>query len=196
MVSTMRVWKRFKQLGLISLLVILAQVSIAADIPIKSFTAKLRPVDSHKVIELDAESRISLADKVVEALDNGIPLKFDYQVTLLKKRFLMWDAAAYKWSFSRRLSYFPLSSKYVVSGNRDNSARAFSNLPDALDDLNSLNPAILEVPNGLEDFSDEYYLQLQIQLDIESLPLPLRPLAYLSSSWRLHSEPVETLINR
>jgi len=34
---------------------------------------------------------------------------------------------------------------------------------------------------------DTYWIYLNIDLDIESLPVPLRPIAHLSSQWRLSS---------
>ena len=41
-----------------------------------------------------------------------------------------------------------------------------------------------------EDLQDgeSYVLSVKAQLDIESLPLPLRPMAYITPSWNLASE--------
>ena len=38
------------------------------------------------------------------------------------------------------------------------------------------------------DKNAAYSVRLQASLDIEALPLPLRPLAYVSPSWHLSSE--------
>ena len=35
---------------------------------------------------------------------------------------------------------------------------------------------------------ETYWVYLQIRLDIESLPVSLRPVAYLSPQWRLNSD--------
>jgi len=39
--------------------------------------------------------------------------------------------------------------------------------------------------------SDTYNVELDAKLDIEALPLPLRPKAYLSSDWSLSAETVK-----
>jgi hypothetical protein len=61
----------------------------------------------------------------------------------------------------------------------------------------SLDSVLMSL-NHLEDFplldaalvssDSDYIVYLKIQLDIEALPAPLRPVAYFSSDWRLASD--------
>ena len=37
------------------------------------------------------------------------------------------------------------------------------------------------------DLDEEYLVRVDVKLDIEALPLPLRPVAYLKPSWDLTS---------
>ncbi len=41
------------------------------------------------------------------------------------------------------------------------------------------------------DLDDEYLVRIDVRLDIEALPLPMRPLAYIKGDWSIASEPWE-----
>ena len=41
------------------------------------------------------------------------------------------------------------------------------------------------------DLDDEYLVRINVRLDIEALPLPMRPLAYIKGDWKIASEPWE-----
>jgi hypothetical protein len=51
------------------------------------------------------------------------------------------------------------------------------------------------IDRGSLDLKKEYRVRLEAYLDVESLPLPLRPKAYLSGDWHLEAEPWEWLIH-
>jgi len=159
----------------------------AREIAVRSISAKIEP-GPPPVVHLAGETALELPARVETALDNGITLDFEYEIILKRSRRFIWDPALFRWLYRRQLSFFALSSKYVVNTDQDNSARVFDNLHSALQYLNRLDSIRLALPDDMPDTGSQQYIEFQMRLDIESLPLPMRPLAYISSSWRLSTD--------
>ena len=74
---------------------------------------------------------------------------------------------------------------YNAQVNMQDTVNAFTTLQEGLKQLGVLNDlklALAPMPTA-----GEFSLELRVQLDIEALPAPLRPVAYTSLSWRLNS---------
>ncbi len=56
----------------------------------------------------------------------------------------------------------------------------------ALASMGSLDELKFPLDGGAQDQA-QYYLRVRASLDVDSLPAPLRPVAYTSLSWRLNS---------
>jgi len=167
----------------------------AREIAVRSISAKIE-TGTPQVVHLAGETALELPARVETALDNGITLDFEYEVILKRNRRLIWDPALFRWFYRRQLSFFALSSKYVVSTDQDNSAQVFANLHSALQYLNRLDTIRLALPEDIPDAGNQHYIEFQMRLDIESLPLPMRPLAYISSSWRLSTDWIEVPLSK
>ena len=186
--------KRRLKLFFIAAGLLLANGLYAREIPVRSISASVEPNSSPPVVRLSGETGLTLPGKVEKALDNGITLDFEYEVILKRKRRFIWDPTLYHWIYRRQLSFFALSSKYVVSTDQDNSAQVFANQHAAMQYLNKLETIRLALPQGTTHPGNQEYLEFQMRLDIESLPLPMRPLAYVSSSWRLSTDWVDVTL--
>jgi hypothetical protein len=79
-----------------------------------------------------------------------------------------------------------LSSQYLVSGVGQTQVESFTTLGQALRSTGTLIDN--EFPmNHFPSKDENYLLEVRASLSIESLPAPLRPVAYTSTDWRLSS---------
>lgn len=130
---------------------------------------------------------IALTPKVEEALNNGIPLEFVFEVRLHRRRALIWDQTARSFSARRELRYHALAGQYLVTrrGPGEPTRASFQALSEALAAVGSLDESLVLDP-PLES-SGNYRVGVRVHLDIEALPPVLRPVAYTSRAWDLNS---------
>ncbi len=127
------------------------------------------------------------SDRVLEALENGVPLTLDVFVELRNEDAWWWRSDLLDIRLRYQLRYLPLPSVYQVIDLHTGTQQNFVTLESALDALGNLPTYPLLTQKELTR-GKSYRLSVKAELDIESLPLPLRPLAYLTPSWNLSSE--------
>ncbi|MGR9086167.1 MAG: DUF4390 domain-containing protein [Gammaproteobacteria bacterium] len=135
-------------------------------------------------LKADIDYRLSL--KATEALYNGIPLFWDIRVRILEPRKLLWDKTIAEQELRFRIQYHALLNMYRIRNEDSGMVYNFSTLAAALDRMSSIRG----VPffSGLElDPGHSYLAAIKVDFDRESLPLPLRPIAYLNPQWYLSS---------
>lgn len=133
-----------------------------------------------------ADLDLGLNEKVEEALGKGIPLNILIEVRLKRPRSVLWDEIIGEWTMIRKISYHALSSQYLVSTVGQEQVESFTSLAQALRSTGTLIDQ--EFPmNHFPGKNENYVLAMRTSLDIESLPAPLRPVAYTSMDWRLNS---------
>jgi hypothetical protein len=136
---------------------------------------------------LDAVLDIRLSEGAREALDNGVPLVLDLQVQALEKQPWLWEAVVAEQKRSRQLQYHALSRTYLVKNLSTGFQRSFRYLDEALQDAGVLEDVAVLDFDAIKQ-GRQYTVRLRGRLDIESLPTPVRLLAYVSSSWDMDSE--------
>ncbi len=146
--------------------------------------ASTRLVD--EVYRLDARVAFDFSADAIEALDNGVPLVVELQIEIYEPRDLLWDRDVATLYRRHRIEYRALADRYVLTNLNTGEVSNHTNLPAALAllgrvrDFPMLDRRLLQV--GLS-----YRARLRARLDVEALPLPLRPVAYLSNAWDLTS---------
>ncbi|HFC53377.1 MAG TPA: DUF4390 domain-containing protein [Gammaproteobacteria bacterium] len=142
----------------------------------------------NRVYMVNAEIHYELTRPVLEALHNGVPLTIELRIELLQNRpWPWWDERLAVIKQRYRLRYFALAQHYVLSNLNMGTETSYQKLDDALEALGRLKDLPLLDANLLPS-GGQYTARMRVALDIESLPQPLRLLAYLSSRWRLTSE--------
>ena len=136
---------------------------------------------------VNASFLFDFSDEALEALDNGVALTVRIDMRVLRARRLLWDERVAALSARRRLRLHPLSALYVLENLNTGAKRTFRNLDEALSALTTVADFPMLDAHLLAG-DERYSVQLRARLDIEALPAPLRPLAYLSSLWRLGSD--------
>lgn len=141
-------------------------------------------------ILLDAEIDYDLTETVMEALENGVSLTFETHVQLRRARAWIWEQDIIEHRLRTVLRYRPLSGLYELRNLDQAEPQAFATRDSALRALGRIVAMPIIIRTAL-DLEQEYLVRLQVSLDIEALPLPMRPMAYLRRDWSISSEPWE-----
>lgn len=181
-------------LAMCSLLLVITEPSTSAPDEIQAGfdirNARTKLVDG--VYLLDADISFVFSEDALEAIENGVPVTIILEMQVLRERGLVWD---YLWwdkevahlEAKLRIETRPLSKTYLVRNLNSGETQVFGSFSELVVGLGRIRnfPLLDEYLIGDES---RYYLRLRALLDIESLPSPMRPLAYLSSLWRLQSD--------
>lgn len=169
--------------GLLALVcsLVLSQAALAAD----DFTlveAQTRRVDGSFL--LSAEIDYSFSERALEALENGVPLTILVHIQVREEGAWIWDESLVDQRLRYRIRYKPLSERYLVSRlPGEEGGRTFVTRQAAIAALGEIDNLYLISEKRLEP-DRAYEVHLRASLDIEELPLPLRPMAYLRSGWK------------
>lgn len=136
---------------------------------------------------LDANIGMVFSEETLEALDSGVPLTVVVDMDIVQTRTIAWDKRVASLSTRNQLRIHALSRKYIVRNLNSDATTSYPTLDKATTALGNLDD-IPVLDSHLLDDDKSYYLKLRARLDIEALPSPLRPVAYLSSLWRRSSD--------
>jgi len=136
---------------------------------------------------INAEIEYQFSEVALRALENGVPLLVDLHVQVRRKGAWIWEADVVDFHFRRQLRYLPLSEAYEVVDIADGNKRRFVSQSVALEALGEISELPLVAAAKLQP-GESYRVEIKTALDIEALPVPLRPTAYMSSHWKLSSE--------
>lgn len=139
------------------------------------------------VYHLDADMRLAFSDEALEALASGVPLTLLLDMRVMRERDYWWNAGEAGLEQRYELSFHALSDKYLVKNINSGSQQSMRTLGAA----NGLLGRVRGLPvidRKLLDPAESYLLEVRVELDINALPAPMRPLAWLSRDWRLSSE--------
>ncbi len=164
-------------------MVLLSTATYANNFTIRSVETRL----NSKVYQLSAQVDYKLSPRVIEALQNGVPLviMLDIKVEQERSWWLNKNVAELKQGYM--LLYHALSEKYILNNLNSGVQQDFTRIDDAIDELSHIqNLPILDA--NLVNNKNRYFVRLHTYLDLEALPAPVRPLAYLSAHWRLESD--------
>lgn len=176
-------WPRTLNLILFACLSILPLTSMANSFAVQISQAELVEQDASFAIRAQIHYRLSPTAK--EALHKGIPLTW---LVLVEIREIgrLWDSAVYSQELPYHLKFHALLTQYeVITPNKQ--GEMFLTLNAALSYLSSLRGAA-PVPRELLRPGHHYKLAMKCLFDRESLPVPLRPFAYLDNQWYLSSD--------
>ena len=151
------------------------------------YSAQIRSAeltDTGKNLEIQAQIKYRLSPTAKEALHKGVPLTWNVLVEI-RELGQIWDNTIYALELPYRLQFHALLSQYeVLTPNKQ--SEMFLTLNAALSFLANLRD-VEPVSAKLFEPGHRYKLAVKCEFDRESLPVPLRPFAYLDSQWYLSS---------
>ncbi|MDM8547922.1 DUF4390 domain-containing protein [Candidatus Venteria ishoeyi] len=137
---------------------------------------------------LNADLSYQLSEDNIEALHNAVPLTLVLNIEVERHRKWWLDETVAKLQQRYQLKYHILGKRYLLTYLNTGISESYTTLNNALSALSQLrNFPLLDAKLTRTD--GEYRVHLQTYLDIESLPAPMRPIAWFSKPWRLISEP-------
>ncbi len=141
---------------------------------------------NQKVYTFNAQIHYEFSNGVLEALNNGIPIFITMEIEVYRERW--WrnkNIASLKQTYM--LLYHALTEKFVLNNLNSGNQSNYSDLDSALEALGTVNNLPL-IDLKLLSKGSTHLVKLRTYLDLESLPGPIRPIAYLSPEWRLESD--------
>jgi len=133
---------------------------------------------------LDADFQIELNPRVEDAIDKGVPVYFEVEFELTRKRWYWFDDSISR-QLMLRLSYHALTRQYRVSSGA--LYQGFSTLGEALRVLSRVRSWQVLDPGQISVGAD-YQAALRMRLDVTQLPKPFQVNALTSREWNLASE--------
>jgi hypothetical protein len=146
--------------------------------------AELVPVEGTYVLNADVDFRFS--QTAIEALEHGVPLTVVLRFKISRHRDYWLDETVFSESRRIRIRYHPLAKSFQLLYETAGVPQSFAGLTALLDTMGEIR-GWRAVPVDALEKGSEYTARLATSLDIEALPLPLRPVAYVSPSWYLGS---------
>ncbi len=187
MAFSMPCWSSIERWRLVWITALIGGLCVLQDVRAEGYEVRSvagRVVNGIYVV--DSSIHIGLSEDMRNALNNGVALAFLVEVEIHAPRRYLWDALIVRSTQRLTLEYHALTGGYVVNNESTHTRRSFPSLDEALTGLGELRGMAV---------SEERFLpaktscsgRLRISLDVESLPPPLRPIAYLSPEWHLRS---------
>jgi hypothetical protein len=141
---------------------------------------------------LNATIHYPLSPRVIEALENGVPITFLQHFRLREPfpvigEYVPWNWRETRWStvISYQLRYHALSEQYILLAMDTHKRRNFPSLTSALNTLGKVER--LNLPPEHDIDPNTMILEIQSELDIHALPTPMRPGALISDKWQIAS---------
>ncbi len=148
--------------------------------------ARIEPRLDGDIFMLEGQVDYTFSERSLEALDNGVPLTLEVHVQILREHAWIWEDHLLDRRQLYLIRYLPLTELYQVVALPDGEKRSFVTRAAAISALGELSQIPL-LPQSRLQPDERYMLNVKVSLDIEALPLPLRPVAYLHPSWNLSS---------
>lgn len=147
------------------------------------------------VYQLDAKLEFNFDPEMIDALEHGVSISIDINILIKRERDWLWDPKIKEDTLSLRLEQYPLSNRYLVTNINSDSTRQFQTLDEALDFLGTINNYFL-VSQSVLSKDETYVCMLKAELNTETLPPAIRPIAAVSKKWQLESPWYEWQINK
>lgn len=170
---------------LFTLLASVAVVAVAKDKPFEIRSASSRLGDG--VWFANARIDYRLSGDALEALENGVALTIRLEIEVSRVRRFWLDAKVASLRQGYQLSYQPLSERYVVKNLNSGEQNSFATLFSALNSMGR----IVDLPiidASILDADASYEIAMRAVLDQDTLPGPLRLIAFWSEGFRLVSD--------
>lgn len=145
---------------------------------------------------LSAQIDYPLTPRVIEALQNGVPVTFFQELKLVESipilgRFWQWETNMWQTRLNYQLRYHALSEQYVLKSLETGDQQNFPNLDGALTSLGKMQD--ISLPPEYTADPENLKLLIRSGLDLNALPTPMRPGAMISSKWQLTSPWVQAV---
>jgi hypothetical protein len=135
---------------------------------------------------VDADFEISLGEDARKAVDSGVPLTFNLDIEVMRVRRYLWNETEITLRRSYQLARHALAERYIVTDLVSEKRTVAPSMEAALQMLGRISGVTVAKVTDIVG-QGPMVGRARLRLDIESLPAPLRPIAYISPKWRMKS---------
>jgi len=164
-------------------------ISSAGSVQAAEFTirdARTHLVDG--VYKLEADIHYQFSDPVHEALANGVPITISLQIVVEQQRDYLWNRTVTSFQQQSSIQYHALSGQYIIRNLGNGRQQSFRSLNSALLTLGEVHELPLLEEALVKNTNAVHQVRVRSEIDINALPAPLRPVAWLSYEWKLISD--------
>ena len=161
-----------------------ASVVHADDYGFEILRAEFVTVGDQYALNADIDYRFS--DPAIDALRNGVPLTLVLRVKVLRDTAFWWSRPEVSIRRVFRVRYHSLAKLFQLVQEDSGALHNFASFNALLEYMGSIRELPVMPVNRLRQ-GQRYRARIAVDLDIESLPLPLRPVAYVTPAWYLSS---------
>ena len=155
--------------------------------------AALRAADGRYIA--DARIDFAFSEDNLEAMRNGIALTVIVEIEVRREHGQWWHETLVAHELRYRIETNVLTGRYGIRNLDNGRTRNYRSLEEMIETLGHLESVPIISRDRLSADAP-YTARIRARLDIEALPSPLRPIAYLSPRWRLNSGWFEWRIER
>jgi hypothetical protein len=144
-------------------------------------------VIDHGVVQLNAHIQYPLNDSIRAALQDGVTLAFDLEVSLTRHRRLWFNAGVLDLAVHRELTYHAVTDRYVLRDAEGREQESFPSADAALERLGRVEDLPVLVESQLSG-DGPYQVALRASVRRGRLPDVLRTLMFWSDDWHRTSD--------
>lgn len=139
------------------------------------------------VVRLNAGFEFNFSPELIEALENGVPITLNIEMEIFRSRNYWRDDGIARVVQKYRVTYSELTRRYVLDNLNSGTHFTLPSLDSVLWVISGLSGFPL-LDRSLLRSRAKYYYRIRLGVDVDSLPVPLRVMAYISSRWHLTSD--------
>jgi Domain of unknown function (DUF4390) len=140
----------------------------------------------HGVLQLSAQIQYPSNGRIRAALQDGVTLVFDLEVTISRPRRFWFDATLLDNVLRRELTYHAVTDRYVLRDDSGVEQDSFATLDEALERLGHIEDQPILVQSQLGD--GPWQLAVRAGVRRGRIPDALRALVFWSSDWHRTSD--------
>jgi hypothetical protein len=140
----------------------------------------------NQVYHLSVEINYEFSNKVLEAIQSGVPMVIALDIEVRRPRSYLWDEQIAQLRQRFQLQYHALAEQYIVVNLNSGAQNTAPTLNTALYYLQNIDDLPL-IDQQLLEPDEDYKVRLKVALEFDALPVPLKLSAYTSRSWWLGS---------
>lgn len=144
-------------------------------------------VVEHGVLQLSAHIQYPINDRIRSALQEGVTLSFDLEVTLNRRRHLWFNAVEREMTLKRELTYHAVSDRYLLRDEENVGQESFPTLEAALDKLGRVEDLPILVQSQLHG-DGPWEVAVRAGMRRGRMPDALRALVFWTDDWHRTSD--------
>lgn len=140
-----------------------------------------------KELHVSTNIELNLSEQSELAVDNGVPLVVLTEFALIRNG-VLWSNTMFETRNGQILRYHSLADRYVVEDMDDGTIDTYRSVQEALESMGAQRSLVFELPQDIQVDASGLTLAVRSRLDLNRLPIALRPLAFFSPYWQLASD--------